>query len=143
MTRTPEDFVGRWSLQRTIRDQLNGQHGALAGNATFTQVDATRLTYDETGTLTLENGVHLEATRQYLWTFSPDLVTVTFSDGGLFHQFVPSDHAIGTDHPCGGDFYKVRYDFTTWPRWTAVWTVTGPRKNYVSTSIYAPMPSPP
>lgn len=136
--RAPHDFVGQWSLHRTIRDRLHGHHGALDGQATFSQTDATHLTYDETGTLKLESGAQLEATRQYLWTFAPDLVTVRFWDGRLFHQFVPSHHAAGTDHPCGEDFYTVRYDFTSWPEWTAVWTVTGPRKDYVSTSTYRP-----
>ena len=136
MMRTPEDFVGQWTLQRGIRDQLHGQHGTLAGQAVFTQTGAKQLTYDETGTLVLESGAQLEATRQYKWRFAPDLVTVSFWDGGLFHQFVPSDHAAGTDHPCGDDFYTVRYNFTRWPEWTAVWTVTGPRKDYVSTSTY-------
>ncbi len=138
MMRAPRDFVGQWALQRTIQDRLHGHHGTLEGSAEFTPKDATHLTYDETGILTLENGTQLEATRQYQWTFTPEMVTVNFWDGRLFHQFVPANHAAGTDHPCGDDFYTVRYDFTAWPQWTAVWTVTGPRKDYVSTSTYRP-----
>ena len=133
---TAKDFLGNWTLHRTIRDLLHGQHGTLKGQAVFAATDAAHLTYDETGTLTLENGAQLEATRGYLWTFTPKVVVVTFDDGRPFHQFVPDGHAAGTDHPCGADFYTVRYDFTAWPQWTAVWTVTGPRKDYVSTSTY-------
>ena len=138
MIRGPQDFLGDWTLHRTIKDRLHGHDGTLEGVAAFSEKDATHLIYDEAGTLTLENGTTLEATRQYLWAFTPEMVTVSFWDGGLFHQFVPSDHAEGTDHPCGDDFYTVRYDFTTWPHWRAVWTVTGPRKDYVSTSTYRP-----
>jgi len=135
---TAKDFLGQWTLQRTIRDHLQGQHGTLEGQAVFAATDAAHLTYDETGTLTLENGARLEATRQYLWAFTPNAVVVSFDDGRPFHQFVPAGHAAGTDHPCGDDFYTVRYDFTLWPEWTAVWTVKGPRKDYVSTSTYHP-----
>jgi len=136
-----EDFAGTWALQRNIQDHLDGQHGVLEGRAVFAASEQTDLKYEETGTLTLENGARLEATRHYLWRFAPGVVRVTFQDGRPFHQFVPSGHAAGTDHPCGEDFYTVRYDFTRWPQWTATWTVKGPRKDYVSRSTYRPMPS--
>jgi len=138
MMHKPEDFAGQWELRRSVRDHLHGQHGTLRGRAVFTATDAARMTYEETGTLRLENGATMEATRRYLWEFAPDAVVVTFADGRSFHQFVPSGHGAGTDHPCGEDFYTVRYDFTRWPQWTAEWTVKGPRKDYVSTSVYVP-----
>lgn len=136
-----EDFVGQWTLRRTIREHLNGRHGTLVGRAIFQTTGATHLTYDETGSLKLEGGATMQAARRYLWQFLPDAVIVTFDDGRPFHQFVPFGHAAGTDHPCGEDLYTVRYDFTQWPRWAAVWTVKGPRKDYVSTSIYVPAQS--
>ncbi len=132
------DFLGQWTLQRMIRDHLNGQHGTLEGQVAFTTIGDANLMYHEAGTLTLENGARLEATRRYLWEFQRDTVVVTFDDGRPFHQFVPAGHAEGSDHPCGEDFYTVRYDFTAWPQWKAVWTVKGPRKDYVSTSTYRP-----
>lgn len=136
MTFTAEDFAGEWVLHRTIKDNLHGQNGTLAGQTVFTRTDASHLIYDEEGTLTLQSGVSLAASRRYLWAFEDEAVAVSFDEGRPFHQFVPSGHAAGTDHPCGEDFYTVRYDFTDWPRWVAVWTVTGPRKDYVSTSVY-------
>lgn len=138
---TAAAFVGPWALQRTIRDHLHGQHGTLQGQAIFTATGSMHLSYEEIGTLTLESGAQLEAKRRYFWAFTPDIVIVTFEDGRPFHQFTPVGHAVGTDHPCGDDFYTVRYDFTAWPQWRAVWTVKGPRKNYVSTSLYTPAPS--
>jgi hypothetical protein len=44
--------------------------------------------------------------------------------------------ADGTEHPCGDDHYTVQYDFRSWPQWTAVWQVSGPRKDYTSRSAY-------
>jgi len=141
MMHDANDFIGVWALQRSIRDHLNGQHGTLVGQTVFTVTDQNHLTYEETGTLKLESGATLDATRQYFWVFAPDVVIVTFEDGRPFHQFVPTGHAAGTDHPCGADLYTVRYDFTRWPRWTATWTVKGPRKDYVSISSYSRAPS--
>lgn len=132
-----DDFLGDWVLNRTIDDHLSGQNGALTGTARFVPDGSAGLVYDETGMLLLATGVQMAATRRYLWTFHEAGVEVFFDDGRPFHGFVPDGHAAGTDHPCGEDYYTVRYDFSDWPRWTARWTVKGPRKDYVSTSIYS------
>ena len=139
MALTAADFQGVWALRRTIVDRRDGQNGTLAGQAVFMTTQPDHLTYEETGRLTLESGVTLEAQRRYQWVFAAGAVIVTFEDGRPFHSFTPEGHAAGTDHPCGDDFYTVRYDFTAWPVWRAVWTVKGPRKDYVSTSTYRPL----
>ncbi len=136
---TRDDFLGGWALRRQITDHLTGQDSHLSGEAQFTNAGTQALAYHESGTLVLSNGAQIAATRDYLWAFTSDRVDVQFADGKPFHSFIPAGHAAGSDHPCGADFYTVRYDFTKWPRWTAVWTVTGPRKDYVSTSEYAPL----
>ena len=130
-------FVGRWQLSRNIADNLSGQRGTFAGTATFLPTKSGVLTYQEEGHLQFGATPPMFATRKYHWHFEGDLVRVTFEDGRPFHQFLPSGHAAGTDHPCGDDFYQVRYDFTDWPHWEAVWTVTGPRKDYSSFSNYS------
>ena len=132
----PDDFLGEWDLRRTIADQLQGQEGRLTGTARFEPIGNTQLTYSEQGRLRLGAGPEMVASRQYSWSFLGDGVDVTFDDGRPFHRFIPNGHAAGTDHPCGDDYYTVRYDFTAWPLWEAVWTVKGPRKNYVSHSVY-------
>lgn len=124
-------------MTRHIVDHHAGQGGHLVGEAAFEAQAADQLIYRETGTLTLATGAQMMAQRSYRWVFDRDAVAVMFDDGRAFHSFVPSGHAAGTDHPCGDDFYTVRYDFTLWPCWRAVWTVTGPRKNYVSVTQYA------
>ncbi|WP_296424170.1 DUF6314 family protein [Yoonia sp.] len=136
--RTSGDFAGGWQLRRMIADRLTGQDGQLTGTAHFADAGQGRLKYTETGQLRLGHGPVLAATRSYFWQFADDRVAVTFADGAAFHSFAPAGHAAGTDHPCGADFYTVRYDFTRWPEWQATWVVTGPRKDYSSVSVYAP-----
>ncbi|MFQ1700632.1 DUF6314 family protein [Loktanella agnita] len=128
----PRDFEGRWQITREITDRQAGQSGRLAGVATLTQQGVDRLLYAETGTLTLGDGAPMVATRRYQWHFRSDSVEVTFEDGAPFHSFAPAGYVTGTEHLCGEDTYRVRYDFIPWPRWRSVWIVTGPRKDYTS-----------
>lgn len=130
------DFAGSWLLRRQIDDRLSKQTGEFSGSAVLTESAGGGLIYHETGTMKFGGGPAMIAERRYLWSFASDYVDVAFDDGRAFHRFVPFGHVAGTDHPCGADFYTVRYDFTAWPRWSAVWTVTGPRKDYVSVSQY-------
>lgn len=130
------DFAGTWRLARRITDRTNGQIGHLHGSVQLTQTEQGGLHYQEEGQLQLGGGQIMQATRAYHWQFEGTAVVVRFADGKPFHQFVPSGHVAGTDHPCGDDFYTVRYDFRRWPVWQAVWSVTGPRKDYVSVSDY-------
>jgi len=133
----PDDFVGKWSVDRFIDDRYAGQTGSFKGTATLTALSKTALKYVETGKLILGAGFPLSATRDYIWCFGSDRVSVEFSDGRPFHSFFAEGKSVGTDHPCGDDFYKVSYDFEAWPNWMAVWTVAGPRKNYTSTTQYS------
>jgi len=140
---TQADFAGVWLLRRQIDDRLSKQTGEFDGTATLIDGTGGGLIYDEKGTMKLGDGPAMTAERRYLWSFDAGRIDVTFADGAPFHSFMPAGHVAGTDHPCGADFYTVRYNFTAWPVWSAVWTVTGPRKDYVSTSVYtlAPRPS--
>ncbi len=130
------DFLGTWSLDRIIEDRL-GPPGRFEGLARLTP-DGDGLRYHEEGTLRLADGPAMAAHRLYLWRPLGDRVEVLFSDGRPFHSFAPSGRAAGTDHPCGRDLYRVTYDFTAWPRWTAEWAVTGPAKDYRIVSAYVP-----
>src|SRR5690606_1694750 len=81
----------------------------------------------------------LTATRTYLWAEAPGRLVVAFADGGPFHDFAAGDPAPEAEHPCGEDLYRVCYDFRRWPRWRSVWRVTGPRKDLVIVSAFAPL----
>ncbi len=142
------DFLGDWQVSRRIEDlqvrgydglaRLSGsQAGRFEGGARlFTEGPGLR--YHEEGKLTLDVDpeVSFVARRDYLWRWTGDRIEVLFADGRPFHAFVPSGRAIGTDHPCGHDLYRVTYDFTGWPTWTAEWIVTGPAKDYRMLSAY-------
>lgn len=132
----PKDFAGAWRLSRELTDSMGAMSGTLEGRAAFTPRGAQQLSYAEAGTLTLDSGAVLQAERRYHWGWDGDQVVVTFEDGAPFHHFTPLGQSAGTPHLCGADLYTVAYDFTAWPRWQAVWQVTGPKKNYTSRSIY-------
>jgi hypothetical protein len=135
MTPTLTDFEGRWLLSRRIDDRLSGRPGRFEGVASL-RPDGEGLRYREEGTLTLGDGPAFPATRDYLWRPDADGIEVRFQDDRPFHRFRPEGRAPGTDHPCGSDLYRVTYDFGSWPLWRAEWTVTGPAKHYVMSSLY-------
>ena len=130
------DFAGVWQVLRQITDRRAGQGGQFSGQAALTPDGPSGLRYAETGQMQIGTGPALRATRRYLWLFDGALVTVQFDDGRPFHHFTAMGLAAGTDHLCGDDMYRVRYDFTLWPDWTACWEVSGPRKDYRLESRY-------
>lgn len=132
---SPSDFLGSWRVERTISDHLTGAPGRFDGTAIFTpEHDALR--YREEGTLRLADGRPLAATREALWRWEDGEVAVLFADGRLFHRFVPEGEGPGSDHPCGRDLYRVRYDLVAWPVWLTRWEVEGPAKSYAMTTTY-------
>lgn len=132
------DLEGHWSLSRRIQHS-EGRVDRMTGTADF-QRSGTQLIQDETGTLEV-NKQHLEAKQRYIWTAVEDRFEVLFADHRPFHA-VPMGVAKPVDeHFCAPDTYNVRYDFSAWPKWTSIWTVRGPRKDYIMTSTYAKMPS--
>ena len=103
--------------------------------ARFTR-DADGLVYSESGTLHLPGQPEMHAERRYLWRGAGSLIEVLFDDGRPFHVFDPAEPRPGADHWCDPDSYSVRYDFTSWPDWSAEWQVIGPRKGYSMYSAY-------
>ena len=132
---SPADFAGVWQVGRIITDRLAGQVGRFDGQAVLSAA-GTDLTYEEAGRLQMGQGAVMTATRRYHWAFRDGLVVVTFADHGPFHSFQPGVSGAGTDHSCGSDLYRVKYGFSEWPVWTAVWQVSGPRKEYSLDSRY-------
>lgn len=132
------DFAGRWRIERRIDDRLSGQGGRFDGEALLAPAGPGRLTWAERGLLRLGHGPAVEARRDYIWWFDDSGIAVLFSDERPFHRFVPQGRAAGTDHPCGADLYRVTYDFTAWPVWSARWEVSGPRKDYTMDSRMTP-----
>lgn len=130
------DFTGRWRITRLIRDGLARQDGRFEGAASLTP-DGDGLGYAEYGLLTLGTAPPMTAERRYRWSPAPGGgIAVAFADGRPFHSFAPDAGAAEASHWCDPDDYRVSYDFTRWPEWSAVWEVRGPRKDYRMESRY-------
>lgn len=129
------DFEGCWRLQRRIDDHRAGLIGQLEGLARFAPGQGGDLILTETGCLRYGTGAPLQAERRYLWRDEAGGIAVCFEDGRPFHWF--SADRPATRHDCPPDLYRVRYDFTLWPEWSACWQVRGPRKDYRMRSRYS------
>ncbi|MCV6583902.1 MAG: DUF6314 family protein [Marinibacterium sp.] len=129
------DFEGIWQIDRQIDDRRAGLVITGTGQARLTR-QGDGLIYDETLMLDLPGQGALTAERRYLWAQDPGGVAVAFDDGRPFHRILLSGGDARDRHHCDPDLYDVTYDFSTWPRWSARWDVTGPRKGYVMRTSY-------
>ena len=133
MKKVPQliDFEGLWQIDRRIENRL-GADGHFVGQARFTAKGSTMICREE-GMLDLA-GTRMRATRGYLWRAEGGHIVVEHEGGAPFHAFDPArPEAV---HLCAPDRYRVVYDFAGWPDWCAVWTVSGPAKDYTSVSRY-------
>jgi hypothetical protein len=133
MTPALDDFDGFWLLRKDIADLLTREAGTFVGRAEFRR-EGEVLAYREDGQLTLGSSAPVLAQRRYLWRKTVDGIAVDYADGRAFHGFGPG--ALAAVHLCDPDRYEVAYDFAEWPRWTAEWGVTGPRKDYRMVCAY-------
>ena len=132
------DFKGDWQITRLIEETGGGARAE--GMARFRPDGSGALRVEESGTLTLAAGTVLRFERAYLWAQGPGgLIRTAFADGRPFHEFDPALARPQARHDCAPDTYDVAYDFSRWPDWTAVWRVTGPRKDYQMRTEYAPL----
>jgi hypothetical protein len=130
-------FEGSWRLSRRIEDNRAGLTGRLEGEARFAPGQG-GLVLTETGLLRYGEGAPLQAERRYLWRAEADGIAVFFEDGRPFHWF--SEARSAASHDCPPDLYTVSYDFGDWPEsWSALWQVSGPRKDYRMESLYSPL----
>jgi hypothetical protein len=146
-------LIGRWRLVRRIEDFRAGTEAGFDGEATLGPVAAPSpasggiepplsgvdeavpaaptLMWREAGTLRL--GAHVSAaSRVYLWRLiAPDLLDVAYQDGRPFHRVaLPRVGEALASHDCAPDRYDGAYTFQGPDRWTLVWRVRGPRKDY-------------
>ena len=128
-------LAGQWRLSRTIVHS-EGNENAFEGRVTFTR-SGPRLIQDERGVLTVA-GQKFQGARRYVWDRDGDYLRVHFDDMRPFHTVPLNMESVTTAHLCPPDRYEVDYDFKRWPEWRSVWTVEGPRKSYVMTSLMRP-----
>lgn len=134
-----QGFEGLWQLTRQIDDHRAGLTGRFEGNAHW-RPDGSGLRQVESGTLCYGSGAPMRGSRAYLWRAEAGGIAVAFEDGRPFHWF--SATCLAATHDCPPDRYEVTYHFTQWPaRWSTVWQVSGPRKDYRMESVFERAPT--
>lgn len=129
-------FHGAWALERRIQDAHGVMSGYLRGAARFTPREADRcaLQLDESGRYETEQGA-FEARQRYVWRFSPEgPIDLWFADGRFFCRLDFDAGRAAATHLCGEDRYQGAAEILGPDAWRLRWRVTGPRKDYVSTS---------
>ncbi len=129
------DFLqGVWDLTRTLEDRRAGQRGRFDGRAVFAPARA-GLVCRERGVLRL-GAFTGPAERVTRYRFpapgrAPARAEVTFEDGRPFHDLDLSHGRWSVVHRCRDDLYRGSFEVEGRDRWTAVWRVSGPRKDQV------------
>jgi len=146
---TERDFVpsdlpaylhGAWRIDRLVEDRLAGATHRMHGNGAF-QPDGAELAYSEAVSWTLD-GQMLTGERAYRYAFpapqaAPRHAEVRFADGRLFHTLDVEDGHCEVAHDCPPDRYDGLYVLLDDDRFRVRWTVVGPRKDLVLSTLYS------
>lgn len=132
------EFAGAWRLERRIDDARAGQVWRAEGRAVLAEDGQGGLIHDEWLTLYLPGQAPVPGARRYLWAAEGDGIAVRFADGRPFHRILLGREESEDCHDCAPDRYVGRYDFHSWPVWTATWDVRGPRKDYRMETLWSP-----
>jgi hypothetical protein len=129
---------GAWDLARTIEC-----HATMAGVAVFTRQHAGLLKYREEGRIRLADGKAFDAHREYRFERTADGFSVFFEEEPprLFHRIRiahdAADALAGSAiHLCAPDVYDSHYRFLADGSFAIRHTVRGPRKDYVSATVF-------
>jgi hypothetical protein len=132
-----DGLVGAWELERTIEGQA-----AMTGIAVFTPLEAGMLKYREEGRIRLADGKEFDGHREYLFERAPGGFVVHFAETPprLFHAIgiVRDGDALAgsATHLCTPDTYDSSYRFLADGSFTIRHTVHGPRKDYLSATVF-------
>src|SRR5580692_1012137 len=137
-------LLGKWTLERVLRDHRSGTDGRFEGSATVTIVEAPsagnasdgpRARYEEAGTLRF-GGHEGPASRSLeLVRLQSSVVMLYFTDG---KPFVDLDLRNGTwrsSHPCGEDHYEIVTVVRSHDEVEEHWRVRGPTEDYDAVAI--------
>lgn len=128
---------GMWKIDRIIKPG-----GVMTGQVEFRPVSETQYHYTEQGRLTTEAGNVIEdVTRAYIYKFENNTIQIYYADGpdngALFQTLNFIDKSCATaEHFCGQDLYKSEYQFNFADSFTIRHIVTGPKKDYVSETVF-------
>lgn len=130
---------GSWDLRRTIELHANGSRAEVSGIATWQPAtdQPRRLRYEEVATLRMD-GKELASTRTLLFDLGqplhPHRAEVSFADGRPFYLLDLGGGRCEAIHLCGTDRYQGLVELLDDDRLIERWTVSGPAKDYISTS---------
>ena len=133
---------GCWILTRNITHQATMQ-----GTARFSRVREDTLSYHERVQVRLSSGSLYEAYRDYVFNRDRHGFTVLFaeSEQKLFHQvaLTLSDGCLlgVAEHLCSADRYLSMYKFLPNGSYAVEHQVYGPKKAYISTTMYSRLSS--
>ncbi|MGJ7507686.1 DUF6314 family protein [Variovorax sp. GT1P44] len=134
-----DGLEGTWDLVRTIENQAT-----MTGVAVFTPQPVAMLKYREECRVRLADGKAFDAHREYRFERSADGFSVYFGEEPLrlFHRIriVPDAVALfgSAPHLCAPDTYDSSYRFLVDGTFTIRHAVRGPRKDYVSDTVFSP-----
>jgi hypothetical protein len=111
------ELVGRWTVDRVVRDERSDTTGRFHGTATFTPDGR----WVEEGTL--EFGAYRGPARRELRIADG---MVWFDDGRPFHPLDLTGRPV--EHLCGEDVYTGVYRLPAPDRLEVSWRIAGPRK---------------
>lgn len=128
---------GAWALARSIEGKAS-----MSGTAAFIRQPSGLLKYREEGRIRLEDGKEFDGHREYFYERSPGGFTVLFAETPMrvFHGIAivrEGDALIGAaNHLCIADNYDSRYAFHADGSFVVEHTVKGPRKDYLSRTVF-------
>ena len=128
------DIVGKWDINRSIRDIINKKEFKLSGSGIFTNKNNI-FHYKETGLL-ISDKFESKAHQEYTWIIKPNGWIINFSDGNHFHDLELENTEQEVYHECGNDIYKGMFLLNLPRNFEVMWEVSGPRKNYKSHTYY-------
>jgi hypothetical protein len=118
------DYIGAWTLTRSITDNDQGSAIACTGSATLGLPNPT-IGYTEAVSFRLA-GKPLRATRSYRFAFDNGAIVATFDDGLPFFTLrLMADGTGKALHPCGADLYALTLTLRGHATWQTRWDVTG------------------
>jgi hypothetical protein len=130
---------GAWDLGRTIEGQAT-----MTGIGRFSRHDPDALEYREEGRVQLADGKAFYAHREYRFERAPRGFLVFFAEEPprLFHRIElmrEGDALSGSaTHLCAPDVYDSDYRFLADGTFVIRHAVRGPRKDYVSATVFRP-----
>jgi len=132
---------GSWTLTRDIVGAAR-----MTGTAVFRRLPSGLFAYREEARVQLENGRSHTGSQNYFYERAPGGFLVHFAEEPmrLFHAVAiapQGDALVGTTtHLCIADTYDSRYVFRADGSFEVTHTVKGPRKDYVSRTVFTRLP---